>query len=408
MTLKINKKNNSHTTTLSFKAFNLSPALTDALEKNKFEHPSNTQAELLPSLLKNHRALLQAPTGTGKTLTFLLPGIEHLLKFYTEDCHTYAEDAPLFLIVSPTRELVRQTGTTLKKLCKDLNLNVLISFAGSLAPKEFPISEADIIVATPGRILNLLEKGTISGSRLSFIVLDEADRLFSSEFIDETYILHSFLAENVSIFCASATFSPEVKKEIKNLFGEMKFFTLNEAEKEKKLPPIRQQAVILGTKREKFPLLLEQAAQKQLPRGTVIFANTRKETEEIFKELHKISDDKAQPVLLHGGLTEGQRKNAMKIFENGKASWLITTDVTARGLNLSKVTLILNYDLPHIIDAYIHRIGRTGRAGKRGESISFIAPEDRKTLLELERTLAQRIRAITPEQFSQEMKKLTK
>ncbi|QCE34008.1 DEAD/DEAH box helicase [Acetobacteraceae bacterium] len=390
----------------SFRGFNLSPTLIEILEKNKFERPSKTQAKLLPSLLKNSRALLQAPTGTGKTLTFLLPGIEHLLHFYTQDFQAYQGDAPLFLIISPTRELVRQTGAMLKKLCKELNFNVLISFAGSHDPEDFSPADADIIVATPGRILTLLEKGIIPSTRLSFVAFDEADRLFSPEFIEETHLLNSFFPENISLFLISATFAPEIKQEIKNCFGEMPLFTLQDANPEKKLPPIRQQAVILGSIKEKLPLILTQAEQSQLPKGTVLFANTRKETELLFKELRKIAPQNAQPVLLHGGLTEGQRKSAMRTFEEGKSHWLITTDVTARGLNLSKVTLILNYDLPKTTDAYIHRIGRTGRAGKRGESISFIAPEDRKILLELERKLGQHIRAITPAQFSKEMKKL--
>lgn len=362
-----------------FSSLKLNPALLARLGKAGLKDPTPIQKAAIPALLSGHDAEILAPTGTGKTACYLLPLLDYLLR----------KKKNTALIIVPTRELARQVAEMGTLLATRPELEPFAVYGGTKddPDREYdaPPETARLIVATPGRLLDMLRTERIESASCRFLVLDEGDRLMTGEFRDEMLGILALLPRDRQTVLVSATGSQETMTAAQQFL--YKPVRIEPAKDEK--PSIRQ-AVLFVDKAAK-PAAAEALLRRHPDRSAIVFASTRDEADLLTKQFRKRG---LKVVGLHGGLTQPARNTAIEAFSSGKATILVATDIAARGLDVEQVGQVINMSPPELPDNYLHRIGRTGRAGRMGWAATLCSAEERKTMRKVESTLGLKLVAL--------------
>lgn len=347
----------------------LHPIVRDALAKKGFDFCTPIQALSLPISLNGRDVAGQAQTGTGKTMAFLTATFHHLL---THQDPNLEYPHPRALILAPTRELAVQISNDAEFLAKTSGLKTALAYGGDGYDKQLQAIErgVDILIGTTGRVIDYVKQGVISLDEIQVVVLDEADRMFDLGFIrDIRYLLRKCPAPQARLtMLFSATLSYKVRE---LAFEDMNDPEYIEIEPEQKTGHRIKEELFYPSNQDKMALLLT-LMEDEWPERCIVFANTKHRCEEIWGYL---AADGHRVGLLTGDVAQKKRLSLLKQFTDGDLDILVATDVAARGLHISDVTHVFNYDLPDDREDYVHRIGRTGRAGESGVSISFACEE---------------------------------
>ena len=366
-----------------FAALGLSAPLVSAVSALGYEEPTPIQREAIPVLLSGADMLGQAATGTGKTAAFALP----LLDVLSKDVKSRGKVRALVLV--PTRELAMQVAEALHKYAKGSNLNVVPVYGG--APMDHQIRAlrrgTEVVVGTPGRVLDHLRRQTLDLSTVQVLVLDEADEMLDMGFSEDIDAIVAETPDTRQTSLFAATFAPRIMSIAgRHLKNPKKVQIAQEKRAAGKLPQVRQVAYIVG-KGQKIASL-GRILDFESPKSAIIFCRTRIEVDELTDTLNAHGYG-AQA--LHGGMVQKQRDRVMQLFRTEKADILVATDVAARGLDIDHVSHVINFDLPTAAEVYVHRIGRTGRIGREGVAITLLAPREQRFLQYVERLTKQRI-----------------
>ncbi|QIA76918.1 ATP-dependent RNA helicase RhlB [Rodentibacter caecimuris] len=352
-----------------FTDFPLHPIVLKALQIKGFEYCTPIQALSLPISLQGKDIAGQAQTGTGKTIAFLTTTFHHLLA-YQKDKTDYNQ--PRALILAPTRELAVQISNDAEFLANASGLKTALAYGGDGYDKQLQAIErgVDILIGTTGRIIDYVKQGTIRLEQIQVVVLDEADRMFDLGFIrDIRYLLRKCPSPQKRLtMLFSATLSYKVRE---LAFEDMNDPEYIEIEPEQKTGHRIKEELFYPSNQDKMALLLT-LIEEEWPERCIVFANTKHRCEEIWRYL---AADGHRVGLLTGDVAQKKRLTLLKQFTDGVLDILVATDVAARGLHIADVTHVFNYDLPDDREDYVHRIGRTGRAGESGVSISFACEE---------------------------------
>lgn len=360
---------------MKFKEFNLREEHILALKDMYINEPTEIQRKVIPPMKKGRDIMAQAQTGTGKTLAFLLPILENL--------HDNS-NLPSSLIVVPTRELSNQITEVLDYFKKHRALSVVNACGGhNINSQVKSLSHrANIVVGTPGRLLDLLRRGSVNFKELKTVVIDEVDQIIAFGFLEDLTILLNKLPSQRQLCLFSATISTEVKK-ISKSFLKNAYDIQTQAE-DIVLDNIKQ-IVIQTTEQRRISSLLY-AIKEVNPFMCMIFCNSKKSAEELYNRF--IEEKYERFDLLHGELSQSKREQVIKRFRELKTQYLITTDLSARGIDIEGITHIFNYQIPRDIEYYIHRIGRTGRMNQTGYAISFATEKEEAQLRKIEKALS--------------------
>lgn len=370
-----------------FETLNLHPQLKQAIDALGFKEMTPIQEKVLQYTLAGHDAIGRAQTGTGKTAAFLVSIINDLLNNPIQTPRFRGE--PRALILAPTRELAIQIENDAKDLTKFSGLNVVTLVGGVDFDKQKKLLDqgyADIIVATPGRLIDFTEQKEIWLDQIEFLVIDEADRLLDMGFIPSVKRIVRFSPrkEQRQTLMFSATFSYDVL----NLAQQWLFEPVTvEIEPEKKTNADVEQRVYVVGKSDKYRLLEEILRDEPIEK-VMIFANRRDQVRKLYDHLKR---DNYKVVMLSGEIAQDKRIKMLDQFKNGQHNIMIATDVAGRGIHVDNVSHVINFTLPEQSDDYVHRIGRTGRAGSSGVSISFLSEDDAFYLPEIEKAIGQKI-----------------
>lgn len=363
---------------MKFTDLDLLSELKDAIATAGYDIPTDIQQQAIPAALEGRDILGVAQTGTGKTAAFALPLLNHLA---SGNPKTVAK-RPLALILAPTRELAMQIGDSFETYGQNLNLSHVLIYGGVGQGKQVDALQAGvhILVATPGRLIDLIQQGQIYLNRLQVFVVDEADRMMDMGFLPDLKKITKLLPIRRQTMFFSATMPPKVAS-----LGEAMLHDpvhVNVTPKDISVELIDQR-VIHASHRQKKPMLVE-----LLNDGTVgqaiVFMRTRRGADSVADYLKR---EKIPAEALHGNLSQNQRTRVLDRFRNDKNPILVATDLAARGLDVEGLTHVYNFELPPEPETYIHRIGRTGRAGSRGIAITLCCPEEKDRLQEIERLI---------------------
>ena len=367
-----------NTIDINFRQFQLEPALIKALDEAGFHNCTPIQAESLPIILAGHDIAGQAQTGTGKTAAFLLAIFQHLLK---PQKNPKPDHNPRALVISPTRELAIQIHKDALGLGKYTGLKLGLVYGGVDYDKQRKLLEegVDILIGTPGRLIDYFKQGVFNLKSLEIVVLDEADRMFDLGFIrDIRYMFRRMRApqERLSMLF-SATLSFRVMELAYEHMNNPRFIRINP---EQVTADKITQVLYHAANDEKIPLLIGLLQQID-PKRTIVFVNTKRTAEKVWGYLE---GNGFHAAILSGDVPQRKRQRLFQEFSEGRLPVLVATDLAARGLHIPEVSHIFNYDLPQNAEDYIHRIGRTARAGASGDAVSFACEEFVYSLTEIE------------------------
>ena len=361
---------------MNFNELKVSAEICELLKRQGIVTPTPVQEKVIPNARAGKDLIVQSKTGTGKTLAFLLPTIERLKNI----------PATQELIIAPTRELATQISKVAEKICATAEIESLLICGGADIDrqKEKLRRVPQLIIGTPGRLLDHLRRGTVQLKNVNKIVIDEADELLKLGFIDDVENLLRETSNDRQIILCSATIplrirqlAAEFLKTPKEIFIEPKIITLENI----------NQVVVKISADKKFSKLVE-ILQNENPYLAIIFCARKETTSKLALELAKKNFEVDE---LHGDLTQQQRNFVLKKFRDAKIQILVATDIAARGLDIEGVTHVISYDVPRDVETYIHRIGRTGRAGLTGSAITLVAPAEIERLRRIERGIKKNI-----------------
>ena len=369
---------------MSFDALDLDPALLRAIAEQGFTRPTTIQQQVIPVAMDGRDILASAPTGTGKTAAFLLPTMQHLLDFPRRRA-----GSARVLILAPTRELALQITEHARALAAHTHLVIETIIGGVEHDKQLSAltETTDIIIATPGRLMEYIEAESFDSRAIEILILDEADRMLDMGFIGEVdrIVAEARWRKQTMLFSATlegtglVKFANEVLKDPEELNADSP-----RSERRK----IQQLMYLADTPEHKFALLCHLLRSDEVTRS-IIFVKTRERLAEISAQLQASG---IQCAWIRGEMEQDKRSEAIRRFRNEEVNVLVATDVAARGIDLPDVSHVINFDLPRTADVYIHRIGRTGRAGKRGTAISLIEAHDMPMLARIERYTGEELR----------------
>jgi len=378
---------------LAFSHFDLQKPLADAIKKIGFEYCTPIQAESLVHTLQGHDVTGKAQTGTGKTAAFLITIINDLLSNPIEQERYIAE--PRALIVAPTRELAQQIASDAQLLTDGCDMHVVTMVGGEDYAKQNRALDArpvDIVVATPGRLLDFVQNGNLHLGAVEVLVLDEADRMLDMGFIPQvrSVVSRTPKKECRQTLLFSATFTPAIIELAQRWAVDP---IMVEIEPEKVAADAVDQIVYLVTTAEKYNLLFNLITEPEAEK-IMVFSNRRDQVRKLADNLFR---NGIECGMLSGEVAQNQRVRTLDAFKGGKIKVLVATDVAGRGLHIDDVTHVVNYTLPEEPEDYVHRIGRTGRAGAIGTSISFACEDDSFLLPDIEEKLGSKLDCIHPE-----------
>ena len=368
--------------TLSFNSLGLSEARVRFLEESEFTVPTAIQAQAIPHLLAGRDVVGQAQTGTGKTAAFALPILERI------DPQLPAVQA---LILTPTRELAMQVCEAMRTFSTDRRVKIMNVYGGQSIDQQVSRLQrgAQVVVGTPGRVLDLLSRGTLKLDKLTWMVLDEADEMLNMGFIqDVEKILNKAPIERQTAFF-SATMDPSIRKLVTKFLRSPITVTI---EQTKAAPTrINQVAYLVPRGWTKSRALLP-ILELEDPETALIFVRTRKSAAELTSQLQAAGHSVDE---YHGDLSQSQRERLLLRFRQRQVRWVVATDIAARGIHVDDLTHVINYDLPDSVENYVHRIGRTGRAGKEGTAVSIVHSMDRRKLRDIEYHVRQKLEIVS-------------
>ena len=368
------------TSNATFDQLGLTPSLLRAVVEAGYQHPTPIQADAIPPALAGRDIVGCAQTGTGKTAAFGLPLLQHLDSTAGEYPRIRA------LVLTPTRELAAQIGESLRTYGRHLDLWHTVIFGGVKdGPQKKELRRGvDTLVATPGRLLDLMGQGVISLENVELFVLDEADRMLDMGFIPDVRRVTSQLPTVRQTLFFSATMPPEIRQLAATLLRDPVSVTEDRLEE-----PVDQvsQSIYFVDKPDKRRLLVDLLRLDEVQRA-LVFSRTKHGANRIVKILDRASLSAAA---IHGNKSQGARTRALDGFRRGEIPVLVATDLAARGIDVEGITHVINFDLPNVPETYVHRIGRTARAGAIGMAISFCQEDERPYLIDIERLMGQHI-----------------
>lgn len=363
---------------MKFKEFNLRKEHILALQDMYIENPTDIQSKVIPKMRKGKDILAHAQTGTGKTLAFLIPILESI-----PDISSGIKS----LIIVPTRELSNQITDVLKYFQKYRSLSVVNASGGHNITTQIQklSSNTDIVVGTPGRVLDLLRNGNINFKNIDSFVIDEMDQILAFGFLEDVILLMNKTPRKKQVCMFSATVSQDVKKLSKQFMLNPIYLTAERGEVV--LDNISQ--LIVQTKDSRKLSSLMYSIEKINPFMCMIFCNSKKNAEKLYSDF--IHHQYKNMELLHGEMSQNKRQNILKKFRELKVQYLITTDLSARGMDIEGVSHVINYDIPRDVEYYIHRIGRTGRMNQIGYAISFVTEKDIANMKKIQKRIKKTI-----------------
>ena len=366
---------------MTFAQLGLTSPLLDTLEELAYQTPTPIQKNAIPLLLNGKDILAAAQTGTGKTAAFTLPIVQRL--YQTERASSKQVRC---LILAPTRELASQIGQSVRDYSRGMGLRSQVVFGGVKAYPQINGLQrgTDILVATPGRLLDLMEQGAVAFDELCYLVLDEADRMLDLGFEEALNKLLARLPKVRQSSMFSATYSDSVKRLAKVWLTDPEEVSV--AQSNKVANTVRHQIYTVDKARK--PELLAELLERQHWHQALIFTKTKRTADEVTDILLAEGFDAAA---MHGDKPQYARLSALSAFKSGKLTYLVATDVAARGLDIEGLPVVINVDLPHVAEDYIHRIGRTGRAGQEGRAVSLVCADEVENLRAIEALLKQRV-----------------
>ena len=383
---------------MTFEDLKLIPSILKALDDENYSSPTSIQAKAIPLVLDGKDVLGTAQTGTGKTAAFAIPIIQHL----ANEGNQSGKRKISSLIVTPTRELAIQIGESISAYAKYTTIKNTVIFGGVKQGTQTNALQkgVDILVATPGRLLDLMNQGYISLADVKYFVLDEADRMLDMGFIhDIKKLLARLPKQRQSLF-----FSATMPKSIVTLSSEI----LNRPEKVSvnavsSTAETIQQHLYTTNKSSKMDLLLHILKNAEIEQ-VLLFSRTKHGANRIVRKLQK---EKIGAAAIHGDRSQNQRQKALKDFKDGNVRVLVATDIAARGIDIDKLRYVINYDIPNEPETYVHRIGRCGRAGEEGVSISMTDAEENSYIRDIEKLIKQKIQIVDDNPFPQTDKPMT-
>ena len=367
----------------TFAGLGLTPPLVQALTALGYEEPTPIQREAIPPLLAGRDVLGQAATGTGKTAAFALPLLQRLPPGPPKPGH------PSVLVLVPTRELAMQVAEAFHRYGRAIHASTVPIYGGQEFDQQIRVLRrgVHVVVATPGRALDHLRRGTLHLSGLSAIVLDEGDEMLDMGFAEEIEGILDAAPKERQTALFSATMPPRIAKIAeRHLKDPLRVLLAREVTAPGAIPKVRQTAYILA--RAHKVAALGRVLDLEAPTLALVFCRTRTEVESLTESLAGRGYRAEQ---LHGGMTQAQRDRVMKRTRNGTVDLLIATDVAARGLDIDQLSHVVNFNVPESPGAYVHRIGRTGRAGREGVAITFAEPREHRMLRSIEQLTRQKI-----------------
>src|SRR5471030_2992553 len=373
------------TAQVRFADFGLSPLILRALTEQGYVHPTPIQAQAIPVLLQGRDVMGAAQTGTGKTAGFALPIIQLLLA-HASPSMSPARHPVRALILTPTRELAVQVAENVKAYAQHTPLRSTVVFGGMDMKGQTVILKGgvEIVIATPGRLLDHIEQKNISLSQVQMLVMDEADRMLDMGFLPDLRRIINLLPKQRQNLMFSATFSPEIKK-LANTFLNNPL-TIEVARSNATAERVTQ-VVYKVEENQKHALVAHILRQRDL-KQVIVFSNTKIGASRLARGLEQ---EGMNATAIHGDKTQQERMAALESFKKGEIDVLVATDVAARGLDITDLPCVINYDLPYNAEDYVHRIGRTGRAGASGDAISIYSDKDERLLADIEKLIKQTI-----------------
>jgi translation initiation factor 4A len=370
MTTDIKDYNNIENS--NFEDLNLKENLLRGIYSCGYEQPSSIQKKAILPVIDRHDIIAQAQSGTGKTATFSIGMLQNIDETLNE---TQA------LILSHTRELSLQIMQVIKNLSSYMNLTYNLSVGGTTIRENIDelLNNPQIVVGTPGRVLDMINKKALNTRNLKILVVDEADELLSKIFSNQIYDIFRFLPNNIQVGLFSATMTPEFFKISNNFMRDpVKILVKNE---ELTLEGIKQFYINIEKSDLKFDTLCDIYEACSISQ-TIIYCNSKRTVDDISR---KMLDNSFSISSIHGEMSQTERNTIMENFRNGSSRILISTDLLSRGIDVQQVSLVINYDVPNNPESYIHRIGRSGRFGRKGVSINFVTSYDVRKMQDIER-----------------------
>jgi ATP-dependent RNA helicase RhlE len=383
---------------MKFEDLKLIPPILKALKQQNYSEPTSIQAKAIPLILQGKDILGSAQTGTGKTAAFSIPIVQHLENRKPSNGKRLISS----LIVTPTRELAIQIGESFTAYSKFTKLKNTVIFGGvgQGAQVKALNNGVDVLVATPGRLLDLINQGFISLGDIEYFVLDEADRMLDMGFIHDIKKILALLPSKRQSLFFSATMPDNILQLSNQILNKPEKVVVNPVSS---TAETIQQFVYMTNKDCKNQLLLHILDNPEI-KQVLLFSRTKHGADKIVKNLSKKSIKSAA---IHGNKGQGQRQKALKNFKEGVIRVLVATDIAARGIDIDKLRFVLNFDIPNEPETYVHRIGRCGRAGEEGISISICEPEEIVFLKDIEKLTKQKITVVDENPFPQTDKPMT-
>lgn len=368
---------------MSFKDLQLSQPILDALDAVGYTTPTPIQAQSITPILEGRDIFGCAQTGTGKTAAFALP----LIQIFSEMPQAPGKRKTKALILAPTRELAIQIGESFRDYGKNTRVRSAVIFGGVSQGKQVNAINAgiDILIATPGRLLDLMQQGYISLQHITHFVLDEADRMLDMGFIHDIRKVLAKLPKNKQTIFFSAT----VSNEIKQLAGTLLFEPVNvQVNPVSSTAELVSQTVYPVEKEQKRQLLKHLLTTNSEIDHVLVFTRTKHGADRVVKELNKVG---VRAEAIHGNKSQNARERALKGFKTREIKALVATDIASRGIDVDQLSHVINFDLPEVAETYVHRIGRTGRAGASGTAISFCSKDEKPYLKAITKLIQQQI-----------------
>jgi ATP-dependent RNA helicase RhlE len=370
---------------MSFETLGLLPELLRAIADQGYTEATPIQLKAIPPILAHHDIMGCAQTGTGKTAGFALP-ILQMLAPQQSASPSPARHPIRALILAPTRELAAQDEDSVRAYGKYLTLRSSVVFGGVDIDPQIKVLRGgvEILVATPGRLLDHVHQKTVNLSRVEILVLDEGDRMLDMGFMPDIKRILALLPAQRQNLLFSATFSDEIRRLAGQILRSPIVIEVARRNAPADLVTHQMYAVDADRKRALLTHLIKSRDMRQV----LVFVRTKRDTNRLMRELVR---DGVAATAIHSDRTQGERMKALEDFKQGAVNVLVATDIAARGLDIEQLPFVINYELPHVAEDYIHRIGRTGRAGSTGEAISLVCADEQRMLDEIERTLKRKL-----------------
>ena len=370
---------------MSFDSLGLIPPLLNAVREQGYTEPTPIQEQAIPLVLQRRDLMGCAQTGTGKTAGFALP-ILQLLAPLQNSSPSPARHLTRSLILAPTRELAAQIYESFVGYSRHLQLRSTVVFGGvDMKPQTTALrAGVEILVATPGRLLDHVQSKTVNLSQVEILVLDEADRMLDMGFMPDIKRILSLIPTQRQTLLFSATFSDEIRRLSKEILRDP--LSIEVARRYAPADIITHSVYEVPTERKRR--VLEQLVRTRDMRQVLVFTRTKREANRLARELKR---DGFEAREIHSDRTQAERMEALAEFKDGKVNILVATDIAARGIDIDQLPFVVNYELPYVSEDYVHRIGRTGRAGTPGEAISLVSPEEQRYLVDIEKLLKKKI-----------------